>query len=44
MSRLPKDMRDALLGVDEAAENAALDELSAEGALAVLARLRGGRD
>ncbi|MFT4792104.1 MAG: DNA repair exonuclease SbcCD nuclease subunit [Paracoccaceae bacterium] len=44
MTRLPKDLKDDLLGADEAAENAALDALSAEGALAVLARLRGGRD
>lgn len=42
MTRLPKDLKDDLLGADEAAETAALDALTADGALAILARLRGG--
>lgn len=40
LTRLPKDLKDGLLGTDEAAEAAALDAMAAEGALAILARLR----
>lgn len=44
MTRLPKDLRDQILGADQAAEDAALDALIADGALSIVARLRGGAE
>jgi DNA repair exonuclease SbcCD nuclease subunit len=41
MGRLPPEMRDALLGADEAGEDSALDALIAAGALDILAQLHG---
>lgn len=44
MTRLPRELKDDLLGADEAAETAAIDALTADGALAILARLRAAED
>lgn len=44
LTRLPKDLRDRMLGADQAAEDAALDALISNGALSILARLRAGRE
>jgi exonuclease SbcD len=44
LTRLPKDLRDRMLGADQAAEDAALDALISNGALSIVARLRAGRE
>jgi hypothetical protein len=44
LTRLPKDLRDRMLGADQAAEDAALDALISDGALSIVARLRAGRE